>query len=824
MAELIRGTQRDLDSKVSTRAIPAPRPAASSAQAPVTAEAVSFVGASPAPLGTAQVLTLQRMAGNAAVGRLLSADVRQSKGEPLTPAVRSDMERRLDHDFGDVRVHHGSQAAQAADAIGAEAFTIGTDVTFAEGRWSPDTTSGRQRLAHELVHVSQQHAGPVSGRAVGGGLAISDPGDEYEREAAQLASRASASSEIEPAAAKRGRASTVPAGRATKAAVVAQRQENAAAVADKPPQPAAAPVPTDVQALFDDAMAQSNARQYERALIAWERVRRHPALPAQARRDVLYNIGAINLRLSRFDEAIPAFEEYLTFEGADVADGRRWLAQARRSAGILDIAEGGTQSSAAGGKGAEKAAGSAPPELQALYNDALSLQRQGQYERAITAWERVRRHPALPAQAKRDLLYTLGGIKLRLSRFADAIPLFTEYLTFEGADVKDGQAKLKKAQKGAGITVTADTGAQPPGAADKPPQQASTPVPAERVKDMFYAALNLVQVGRYEAAIIAFEQVLQLPGLEAKVIASATFNIGSAKVSLSRFAEAIPYFEKYLTLEGADVKDGQLWLAKAQRGAGAPVTAAEAPADKEGEPAKESQPDAAQPPAAAQHPAAAPLPVERARELSDKAWQLYQEGRFRQAIIAFERVRQTPGLPVGFYRSSVFNIGQANLRLSRFATAIVYFELYLSLEGADVELGTRRLAEAQRGAGIPVSAEAPDKEGQPDAAQPPTAPAVPLDRVRKLFDNAMQQHEKGRYRQAIIAFERIRQMRGLPTSFYTHALFNIGQANLRLSRFATAIIYFEQYVRAEGADVEVGRRRLAEAQRGAGTPVTTAAE
>jgi tetratricopeptide (TPR) repeat protein len=192
-----------------------------------------------------------------------------------------------------------------------------------------------------------------------------------------------------------------------------------------------------------------------------------------------------------------------------------------------------------------------------------------------------------------------------------------------------------------------------------------------------------------------------------------------------------------------------------------------------------------------------PLP-DRLRELFEQAVGLFQAGRQRQAIIAFERVRQTPGVPAEVRRDSLYNIGMANLRLGRFATAVIYFEEYLRAEGANVEDGHARLAEAQRGAGVPAA-------GEPSP-----------DRLRQLFEQAAGFFQAGQYRQAIITFERVRQTAGVPAEVRRDSVYNIGMANLRLSRFATALIYFEEYLRTGGANVEDGHVRLAEAQRGAG--------
>lgn len=80
-------------------------------------------------------------------------------GCPLSSPLRAFFEPRLGHDLGDVRIHTDRNAAAAAHAVDALAFTIGRDVVFGAGQYRPDTDSGRRLLAHELVHVAQQRAG-----------------------------------------------------------------------------------------------------------------------------------------------------------------------------------------------------------------------------------------------------------------------------------------------------------------------------------------------------------------------------------------------------------------------------------------------------------------------------------------------------------------------------------------------------------------------------------------------------------------------------------------------------------------------------------------
>ena len=115
-------------------------------------------------------------------------EVLRSRGQPLDAATCAFMERRFGHDFSHVRVHADERAAESARAIDAVAYTVGHNVVFDAGEYSPHSIAGRQLIAHELTHVIQQANGVVPGRPVAGRMSISDPGDALEREAADAAS------------------------------------------------------------------------------------------------------------------------------------------------------------------------------------------------------------------------------------------------------------------------------------------------------------------------------------------------------------------------------------------------------------------------------------------------------------------------------------------------------------------------------------------------------------------------------------------------------------------------------------------------------------
>jgi hypothetical protein len=77
------------------------------------------------------------------------------------------LEPRFGRDFGHVRVHTDTAAAESAAALNASAFTLGHDVVFATGRYTPRTGEGIKLLTHELTHVIQEGKPSWSGSAPG---------------------------------------------------------------------------------------------------------------------------------------------------------------------------------------------------------------------------------------------------------------------------------------------------------------------------------------------------------------------------------------------------------------------------------------------------------------------------------------------------------------------------------------------------------------------------------------------------------------------------------------------------------------------------------
>jgi hypothetical protein len=77
-------------------------------------------------------------------------------GQPLPPSVRNFFEPRFGQDFSQVRIYTDIKAANLATTLQAIAFTRGRHIVFNRGIFSPNTSTGKRILAHELTHVVQQ--------------------------------------------------------------------------------------------------------------------------------------------------------------------------------------------------------------------------------------------------------------------------------------------------------------------------------------------------------------------------------------------------------------------------------------------------------------------------------------------------------------------------------------------------------------------------------------------------------------------------------------------------------------------------------------------
>jgi hypothetical protein len=143
----------------------------------------------------------------------------KSGGWPLPRDVQAKMEAALGANFSDVRVHVGPEAS----AIGAIAFTWGSDLHFAPGQYNPHTPHGQFLLGHELTHVVQQRAGRVANPFGSGVAVVQDQG--LEAEADRMGQRAATyrAPETETSAAPQSAARN---GAATTLGVIARKQDS----------------------------------------------------------------------------------------------------------------------------------------------------------------------------------------------------------------------------------------------------------------------------------------------------------------------------------------------------------------------------------------------------------------------------------------------------------------------------------------------------------------------------------------------------------------------------------------------------------------------
>jgi hypothetical protein len=94
-------------------------------------------------------------------------NVLRTPDQPLDPESRAFFEPRFGWDFSKVRIHADSDAARGAQAIQARAYTLGRDIVFGAGEYTPATKEGRRLIAHELAHVVQQEGGFATDHASG---------------------------------------------------------------------------------------------------------------------------------------------------------------------------------------------------------------------------------------------------------------------------------------------------------------------------------------------------------------------------------------------------------------------------------------------------------------------------------------------------------------------------------------------------------------------------------------------------------------------------------------------------------------------------------
>jgi hypothetical protein len=175
---------------------------------PAQQNALEQLRSNPETVSGQDVLAAQQRVGNQTVQRALNRvsdeeitdeqgnltddlsrqiQARRGQGDSLPVSLQQEAKDKLGHDFNDVRIHTDETADQLSQQINAQAFTIGKDVFFKRGAYTPGGAKGRQTLLHELTHVVQQSGSEPSGQ-----LKLGAPDTAHEKEAERISQDAGA--------------------------------------------------------------------------------------------------------------------------------------------------------------------------------------------------------------------------------------------------------------------------------------------------------------------------------------------------------------------------------------------------------------------------------------------------------------------------------------------------------------------------------------------------------------------------------------------------------------------------------------------------------
>jgi hypothetical protein len=85
------------------------------------------------------------------------SNISRQSGMPLDSSVKELMESRFNFDFSNVKIHKDEQAGKLASNLNASAVTKGMNIMFGFGQYDPNTKNGQKLIAHELIHIIQNH-------------------------------------------------------------------------------------------------------------------------------------------------------------------------------------------------------------------------------------------------------------------------------------------------------------------------------------------------------------------------------------------------------------------------------------------------------------------------------------------------------------------------------------------------------------------------------------------------------------------------------------------------------------------------------------------
>lgn len=156
-----------------------------SPQAPAGGSKKKAAGAPPGGAGGGQAGGGRAARGNQFVQDMMAQGAGQSpeatlqalgEGRPLDRGTAT----RLGAGAADVRVHDDEAAHALTASLHARAFTVGTHIAFAAGRYRPGTAEGDALIQHELAHTVQQQGAT---QEASGPTAQSARHDAFEQQA-----------------------------------------------------------------------------------------------------------------------------------------------------------------------------------------------------------------------------------------------------------------------------------------------------------------------------------------------------------------------------------------------------------------------------------------------------------------------------------------------------------------------------------------------------------------------------------------------------------------------------------------------------------------
>jgi hypothetical protein len=105
-----------------------------------------------------------------------------SRSEALPEVLRERLEQVAGVDLSEVRIYSNELASEAAEAVSARAFTVGSNIVFGAGEYLPGSPAGDALISHEISHVLE-HLGAQPTGAAGATQLKEDPAKKDRKRA-----------------------------------------------------------------------------------------------------------------------------------------------------------------------------------------------------------------------------------------------------------------------------------------------------------------------------------------------------------------------------------------------------------------------------------------------------------------------------------------------------------------------------------------------------------------------------------------------------------------------------------------------------------------